>query len=129
MITGCLLLSFIVVVFSKQLLGIYITDSPEAIHYGTIRLIVTALPYFLSGTHEILTGYLRGLGYSTLATTNSFISLCGFRILYVLFIFPLYPTFWMLYLGTSLTWVVLSLLNFISIKIVKKKAIEKMLAA
>lgn len=129
MIAGCFLLSFLVVVFSKQLLGIYITDSPEAIYYGTIRLVVTALPYFLSGTHEILTGYLRGLGYSTLATTNSFISLCGFRVLYVLLIFPLNPTFWILYLGTPLTWVVLSLLNLISIKIVKKKAIQKMMQA
>ena len=129
MISGCFMLSFIVVMFSKQLLGIYITDSPEAIYYGTIRLVVTALPYFLSGVTEILTGYLRGLGYSTLATTNSFISLCGFRVLYVLLIFPLYPAFWVLYLGTPITWVVLSLMNMISIKIVKEKAIKKMMSA
>jgi len=127
MITGCFLLSFIVVLFAKQLLAIYITDSQEAIHYGTIRLVVTALPYFLSGISEILTGYLRGLGYSSLATTNSFIALCGFRVLYVLFIFPLYPTFWMLYLGTPLTWIVLTVINTISVKIVKEKAMQKML--
>jgi len=127
MITGCFFLSFIVVLFSKQLLGIYITDSPEAIHYGTIRLVVTALPYFLSGTMEILTGYLRGLGYSSLATANSFLGLCCFRILYVLFIFPLNKTFWMLYLGTSVSWIVVSLLNMISLKMVKEKSMQKML--
>lgn len=129
MISGCLLLGAIMVLFAKPLLGIYITDSPEAIYFGTIRLVVTALPYCLSGVMEILTGYLRGLGYSSLTTVNSFIGLCGFRILYVLFVFPLNRTFWMLYLGTPITWMVVSILNIITLKIVKKDAIIKMYEA
>lgn len=129
MFIGCFALSVIVVVFAKQLLGIYITDSPDAIYYGTIRLVVTGLPYFLNGFMEITAGYLRGLGYSSLTTTNSFFGLCAFRILYVLFIFPLYPKFWVLYLGTPITWLIVSAMNIISLKTVKDKAMQKMLDA
>ena len=129
MFIGCFVMSLVVVVFAKPLLSIYITDSPEAIYYGTIRLIVTGLPYFLSGFTEVTAGYLRGLGYSSLTTTNSFFGLCAFRILYVLFIFPLCPTFWVLFIGTPITWVLLSVMNIISIKMIKEKAIQKMLAA
>lgn len=129
MFIGCFVLSVIVVVFAKQLLGIYITDSPDAIYYGTIRLVVTGLPYFMNGFMEITAGYLRGLGHSSLTTTNSFFGLCCFRILYVLFIFPLCPEFWVLYLGTPITWLLVSVINIASLKVVKEKAMQKMLAA
>ena len=129
MFVGCFALGAVMVIFSKQLLGIYITDSPEAIQFGATRLFITALPYFLSGVMELTSGYLRGLGKSTLATVNSFIGVCGFRILYVLFIFPIFGTFEVLYLGTPGTWIVVSVLNIISICVVKKKAMEKMYAA
>jgi len=129
MFIGCFALGAIMVIFSKQLLGIYITDSAEAIHFGTIRFILTALPYFMSGVMELTSGYLRGLGYSTLTTVNSFVGLCGFRMLYVLFIYPLFGTFEMLYLGTPITWAVVSVLNIIMICLVKKKAMAKMYEA
>lgn len=126
MIFGCFALSAIIVLFSKQLLGIYITDSQEAISFGITRLVVTALPYFIGGIMEVLTGYLQGVGYASLATVNSFIGLCGFRIVYVLFVFPIFGTFEMLYLGTPITWVIVTLLNIASICVLRKKAMQRM---
>lgn len=126
MIVGCLLLGGLMTIFSKQLLGIYITDSDDAIRFGTMRIILTAIPYFFSGIHEITAGYLRGIGYSTLTTVNAFIGMVIFRISYVLFVFPIFNTFEVLYLGTPTTWILISILNAISLLFVKKKAMIKM---
>ena len=129
MIVGGLALGVIMAVFARPLLSIYITDSPEAMNCGVIRVIITALPYFLSGIMEIYTGYLRGLGYATTSTVNSFIGVCGLRILWILAIFPLNRTLGMLYLCWPLSWLTVIILHNISLIFLKKKAIERMYSA
>ena len=44
--------------FGPRLLSIYITDSPEAIEYGMLRMAYMCLPYFLCGFMEIFSGAL-----------------------------------------------------------------------
>lgn len=129
MMIGCIFLGGMMTIFSKQLLGIYITDSAEAIRYGTLRIFITALPYFISGIVEITAGYLRGIGYSSTTTVNSFIGLIVFRLVYLLFIFPIFGTFESLYMCTPITWVLISVLNIVTIFAVKKKAMAKMYKA
>lgn len=124
MFVGGLLLGLFMTVFARQLLGIYITDSPEAIRYGIIRMIVTALPYFLSGIMDIYTGYLRGLGRSMTATVNSLAGICGFRILWVLAIFPFIgKSYWALYLCWPISWALVALMNMVSLHFAKKKCL------
>ena len=113
-------------VFSRQLLGIYITDSPEAIAYGMRRILITGLPYFIGGIMEVLTAYLRGLGYSTITTVNSVVGVCGFRIFWVFVIFPIYNSYDVLYLCWVLSWIIVIILHTICLMCVKKKAMEKM---
>ena len=113
-------------VFSRQLLGIYITDSAEAIDYGVKRMIITGLPYFIGGIMEVLTAYLRGLGYSSVSTMNSIIGVCGFRMFWVFVIFPIYRSYEVLYLCWVISWIIVIIMHTISLKVVKKKAIENM---
>ena len=126
MVVGGMVLCVGFTIFSKQLLSIYITDSPEAMEYGMRRMLITVLPFFVSGIVEVLTGYLRGLGYSTVAMMNSFIGACGFRIFWVFVIFPMFRTYEMLYLCWVLSWITVVIMHSISIRIVNKKAIENM---
>jgi hypothetical protein len=46
------------------LLSIYITDSPEAIEMGILRMTYVCLPYFICGLMDVSSGALRGLGSS-----------------------------------------------------------------
>lgn len=107
--------------FSKPLLSIYITDSAEAMKFGVMRMMVTGVPYFLSGIMDIYIGYLRGLGHSGRTTVNSFIGICGFRMLWVLAIFPLHRSFILLYLCWPLSWLLTTILNAITLHSVKKE--------
>ena len=117
------------VIFSKQLLGIYIKDSADALEFGMQRMLITGLPYFMCGIMEVLTGTLRGMGYSTVTAVNSLIGACGFRMVWVFIILPLNRVPQMLFLCWPLSWIVVILMHTITILIVRKRAIRKMYEA
>ena len=91
-----------------KLLSLYITDSPEAIAYGMIRMTYMALPYFLCGLMDVSTGALRGLGVSFIPMLISVLGVCGIRILWVTTIFriPAFHTPQCLYLSYVVSWTV-----------------------
>lgn len=120
------LMGILCVVFSKQLLGIYITDSPLAVEFATKRMITTLLPYFLCGLMEVMTGALRGLGCSVITAVTSFIGACGFRIFWVSFILPVHRTISMLYLCWPISWFAVVVMHIITFIIIRPKAIKRM---
>ena len=97
---------FITWLMGDVLLRIYITDSPEAIQWGFIRLTFICLPYFLNGMQDVTIGSVRGLGASIVPTLFSILSICGVRILWIYTIFqiPQYHTLQCLYLSYPISW-------------------------
>ncbi len=91
----------------ETLLGIYITDSPEAIAYGMIRLAYVGIPYFLCGLMEVSTGALRGMGCSVTSMIISILGVCGVRIMWILTIFPLpqFHSLEYLYISYTISWI------------------------
>ena len=124
-VTG-MVLGGLSVLFANQLLGIYITDSAEAISYGKLRVIITGAPYFLCGIMDVLAGALRGFGASTVAMINSFFGACVFRVLWILLLLPVFHTFGMIFLGQSASWIVVIAMHLIVLPFVKKKAFRKL---
>lgn len=94
--------------FGEQLLGIYISDSQEAIRYGMVRFVYVTLPYFMLGLLDVSTGALRGYGKSLAPMIISVLGICGIRVLWIFTVFQL-PAFhnpkW-LYLSYPISWVV-----------------------
>ena len=124
-----LVLGVLTAIFARPLLGIYITDSAEAIRLGIIRIIINGVPYFLCGIMEVQAGLLRGLGFSTASMVNSLIGACGFRIIWVMLILPLNRTLEMLFICWPISWIVVITLHGMYYMIFKKKAIKKMYEA
>ena len=119
-------LGLISVIFARPLLGIYITDSAEAIEYGIIRMTVTGLPYFLCGIQEVLTAALRGMGYSSISAVLSLIGICGLRLLWIICILPLHRSIGMLFMCWPVSWLVAIAMFSICIITVRKKAMARM---
>lgn len=90
------------------LLSIYITDSPEAMAYGMVRLGYICLPYFLCGLMDVTTGALRGLGSSFIPMLICVLGVCGLRIgwIYTIFQVPAFHTPSCLYLSYAISWAV-----------------------
>ncbi|MBQ4145405.1 MAG: polysaccharide biosynthesis C-terminal domain-containing protein, partial [Clostridia bacterium] len=127
-ITAGLVVGGICVLLSRPLLGFYITDSAEAIKYGASRMLITCLPYFLCGVMEVLTGSLRGLGYSTITAVSSFAGTCIFRVIWAKFIVDILGGgVEILYLCWPISWALVSMFHAITLWIVKPRAMKEML--
>ncbi len=105
-------------IFGRPLLSIYITDSPEAIEYGMIRLSLICLPYFLCGIMDVATGALRGMGSSFVPMVITIAGVCVFRIvwIYTVFAIPEFHTLQVLYLSYIISWTISFLAQMIAFR-------------
>jgi len=112
--------------FGEKLLGIYITDSQEAIAYGLTRFNYIALPYFVCGLMDVSTGSLRGLGASFTPMLLSIMGVCGIRIMWIYTIFqiPQFHTPECLYLSYLLSWFGTFVFQTIAFIIIYKKRVR-----
>ena len=100
------LLGVTVFIFGRPLLGLYITDSEEAIAWGLIRMKCVGLPYVLFAAYDVFSSALRGMGKSTLGMIISLCGTCAVRILWILTVFsiPRFHTPVVLFLSYPLSW-------------------------
>ena len=90
-------------VFGEPLLALYSSD-PAVIAAGMERQIIVCAPYFLAGIMEVMTGVLRGVGYSLLPMAVSILGVCVFRIIWVMTIFRAVPTLGCLMVSYPVSW-------------------------
>ena len=116
-----LTLGFTVWSFGRQLLSIYITDSPQAIAYGLQRLAFICLPYFLCGLMDVSTGALRGLGASVVPMVISILGVCGFRVFWIYTVFRMYHTPQCLFFSYTVSWIITFLCQMAAFFLVFRK--------
>lgn len=109
------------------ILGIYITDSPEAMAIGAARMVYTSLPYFLYGWLDSAGGALRGLGASSVSMLLSVLGICGIRLLLIgtVFQMPQFHSPVCLYLTYPISWVITMLAEFIAFAIIFRRMRRK----
>ena len=110
-------------VFGEPLLGIYITDSQEAISWGLVRLYIICQTYFICGLMDVSTGALRGMGASVSPMIISVLGVCGIRIGWIMTIFkiPRFHTPQSLYYSYIFSWTVTFLIQICVFVIVYRR--------
>ncbi len=113
---GCVLVIGIVLGVGAYLLGtplltIYTNDqSPdirdEIIRIGLMRLSVVSVTYCTCGIMDVLSGILRGMGYSTSSMLIVLICVCGIRILWIYTYFVAVHTLTAIYISYPVSWVI-----------------------
>lgn len=115
-------LQTLVVLFAGEtLVGIYAPGNEEAIRMGTIRLIITGCSYGLGGYMEVMSGALRGMGKSFSNMLTSLLGICGVRILWTMFVFPMFGTFEVLFMAFPLSFLCTFLLNAVLVIFAKRR--------
>ncbi len=114
-------------IFGRELLKIYITDSPEAINYGMERLRFMVVPYFLCGIMDTTTGSMRGIGSSVIPMIITVVGVCVMRIvwIYTVFALPQYHTFSGLFISYPISWLLTFAALFISFTVVMRRKEKK----
>ncbi len=120
-------ISALICLFAKPLLGIYIADSKEAVEWGAVRILFIFAPLVFQSLMDVTTGGLRGMGVSFSNAVISLIGICGLRILWCFTVFNLegLHTPQILYLCYPVSWVITFLLQLIIFMIVFKKRKKK----
>lgn len=110
-------------IFAAPLLGIYITDSPEAIANGILRLTVVGLSYWLCGICDVASSCIRGMGMSVLTMINSLVGACGLRILWLATVFnlPGWHTPTVVFLCFPISWIITFTAHVITYRIVYRR--------
>lgn len=89
--------------FGTPLLHLYTSD-PDVIKAGLERLYIVNGPYFLCGMMDVMSGALRGIGYSLLPMVVSLLGACAFRIFWVVTIFAAAPSISSLMVSYPVSW-------------------------
>ncbi len=110
--------------FAEPLVGLYNSD-PIVIAYGVERLQLLSSLYILCGFMEVLTGQLRGVGYSLTPMIISLCGVCGIRITWIYFVFGHFRTLQTLYLSYPVTWTITIAASLITYIILSKKTVPK----
>jgi putative MATE family efflux protein len=90
--------------FGAPLLGIYAKDSPAVVAAGLERLATVGRLYVFCGLMEVMVGMLRGIGYSVMPMVVSLFGSCVLRILWIIFVAPLFGDISGIYVSYPISW-------------------------
>lgn len=115
----------------RPLLGI-ISDKPEVIEAGLVRMSLICTVYSLNGMMDVMVGMLRGLGYSVMPMIVSLCGGCGLRLLWIATVFqiPAFHNIRTVYLSYSITWSITLIVHIFCYSVIwnrikKKTVLEK----
>lgn len=112
---GCILLSAATILFRYPLTYLFAKD-PEVVDV-CIRMIFILTPTYITYMCiEIFSAVIRGVGEALIPMIITGLSICVFRVVWVLFILPLYNTVDMICISYPVSWCIGSLAFFIYYK-------------
>lgn len=116
-------------IFRSPLLHIFMPagseDTAQAVEYGSIRVFIICVPYFLCGLMDCFTGMLRGMGRSALPMVVCLVGVCGIRIIWICTFFAANPTLEMIYYSYPVSWLITALAQWIMYMSAKSKALRR----
>ncbi len=118
-----LVMGGLVLLFPKQIMSIYSSDS-EVISNGLIRLHIIMATYFTCGLMEIFVGGLRGLGSSFIPMLVSIFGVCGIRIVWIYTVFAHFHTLQTLYISYPISWCVTAAIQLACYIMYKKRILK-----
>ena len=86
-------LAIILVLLTGRFLLSIFDSNPQVIETGYIRLKLIFTSYIFSMLYEVMSGYLRGFGFSLVPALLTTIGVCGTRLVWIYAVFPKNRTF------------------------------------
>lgn len=117
-------ISLLFVTFGRTLLKIYTTDT-QIIDIAMTRMKYTVTFQFVNSIMDLMSGTMRGYGYSLVPAIISSIGVCGLRLVWVYTVFSVYQTFAVLMMVYPITQSITALSHTVSYFILKRNLIKK----
>ncbi len=95
----------LVIIFARPLLGLFNADE-AVLELGIIRFWFIVAPQFLQVFIDVLSGALRGYGFSLPPALLALVGICGVRIVWLFTLFPASPTYGTLMACYPVSWLI-----------------------
>ncbi|MBR7147901.1 MAG: MATE family efflux transporter [Firmicutes bacterium] len=105
----------VVAIFAPQLVGL-VNSEPDVIAIGAVQLRYLALTYWLLAIPEVLSGSIRGSGISLVPMIISMVGMCGFRLVWLAIIMPIFRDFRVVSVCYVVSWVLTAATYLIYVK-------------
>lgn len=106
----------LVLLTGKFLISLF-DSNPEVIETGYIRLKLIFTAYIFSMLYEVMSGYLRGFGFSLVPALITIAGVCGTRLIWIYTVFPKNRTFSTIMTAYPVSLSITALLIFITLVI------------
>ena len=122
-----IIIGVVMTFFREPLVGLYVTDSPEAVKWGMIRMVYICLPFAIGGLMDISTGILRGMGLSVFPMFASIFGICVLRVVWIFTVFqiPAYHTPQCLWFSYAVSWILTFVIQYVMLMILLSKKIKE----
>jgi len=97
---------------SDQLMALFLKDDMEAIFYGQMRMKYVTAFMWLSALNGCIGATVQALGYPMASTLNGLISVLGFRIIWMNFVYPYNQNIDTLYVCYTISWSLMFIIGF-----------------
>ena len=104
------LISWLAILFGRQLLGIY-SPSPEVVDAGMVRMWFLLALYGLDALMDVQVGSMRGIGYNVLPMLVTLVGACAFRLVWLATVFriPAFHRIETVYIVYPISWTLTAL--------------------
>lgn len=99
----------LVLLFGRYIMMLFTSDE-AVMEYGLMMVTIVSLSYWIFAISEILSGVMRGAGYTMYPMIASVAGMCGVRVIWMYTALPLDRTMFMLYMCYPVSWVCVCLL-------------------
>lgn len=111
------IISIIIILSGGRFLLSLFNSDPQVIELGYTRLVLIFIAYLFSMVYEVMSGYLRGFGISTVPAILTILGVCGVRIAWVYTVFPQNRTFHTIMMAYPASLATTAVLIFIALMI------------
>ncbi len=127
-----LVLSSLTLIFSRQLVELYITNPSSTegsimVENAVRRLFILVPFYILSVVQDIIVSTLRSMNHTVVPSIVSLFFVTVFRVLWCLFVFPFFNTLEVFYLSHHVSWLCVILINGLILIVVYNKLVKQKL--
>ena len=117
-------LGLVAVTFAQPVLSIFTKDA-AVLEIAQERMFITMTTYYLCGLADVLSGTLRGMGRSVMPMAVTLVGVCGLRVLWAYFVFPLDRTLYTLFVSYPFSWAVTGAVHAVTLLTALKKERKK----
>ncbi len=118
-------IALITIFLGRFLMEIYAPGDEEAISWGLIRLTIVGCTYGLCGCMEVMSGALRGIGYSFFSMISAIAGVCGIRLMWIATVFRAFKSFEVLFVCFPVSWFGTFVFHSILFIVLKKHMIKR----